>query len=191
MRKLVILLLLVLLLISTSACSTVNISGLENYGTADCSYELSRDLFPDETFLSLFDYCSGNYVLECNDGLGGGNSTAFAFLTYSPETYEDAKQYCMDNLVICNEHLFSLAEFEFRERLSHFVRNDAGDLAIGCRYPEWFNMFAYCDKSYTLVFMGYYNPDLIGNDLEQPDFATFVEMVYSKYYDFDESEPLF
>lgn len=36
----------------------------------------------------------------------------------------------------------------------------------------------------TLIFMGYYNTV---NNVAQSDFATFVEEVYSKYYDFDES----
>ena len=180
--SIIMLLLPVLLFISLSGCSAVHITGLENYGAADCSYELSRDLFPDETFLSSFDYCDGDYVLECKDGLGGGQATAFAYITYSQETYEDAKQYCLDHLVLCSDHRFSYNGFEFRERLSHLVKNDAGEFAVGCRYPEWFNMFGYCDASYTLVFMGYYNPDHA-----ETDFASFVESVYSQYYDFNQS----
>lgn len=187
MRKFVILLLLFSLIMGMSACSTVNISGLENYGIADCSYELSRYLFPDESFLSSFEYDDGNYVLESNDGLIGSQSTAFAFLTYSPEIYESAKQYCIENLALCDEHQFTYAGFEFKERLSHFIKNDAGDLVVGCRYPEWFNMFAYCDTTYTLIFMGYYNTDSEVNELVQSDFPSFVERVYSKYYDFNEA----
>lgn len=187
MRKLVIPLLLISLLMGISACSSVNISGLESYEPADCSHELSRDLFPDESFLSSFEYCDGNYVLESKDGLISGQSTAFAFITYLPETYEIAKQYCIDNLVLCDEHQFVYAGFEFKERLSHFIRNDDGALVIGCCYPEWFNMFAYCDATCTLIFMGYYNTDSEVNELAQSDFPSFVERVYSKYYNFDES----
>ena len=186
-RKLVKLLLIFSLLIGMSACSSVNISGLENYGIADCSYELSRDLFPDESFLSSFEYYDGNYVLESKDGLSDGQSTAFAFLTYSPEIYERAKRYCIDNLVLCDEHQFAYAGFEFMERLSHFIRNDDGALVVGCRYPDWFNMFAYCDATCTLIFLGYYNTDSEVNELAQSDFPSFVERVYSKYYNFNES----
>ena len=184
MRKVIALLLLISFLLEGCSYSNVNISGLDNFGTADCSYELSRDLFPDETFLSSFKYSNGNYELQSNDGLSNSQSIAFAFLTYSPTVYENAKQYCLDHLDFCDDHQFTYADFKFRERLSHFTRDASGDLVVGCCFPKWFNMFAYSDTTYTLVFIGYYNSDAKVNEIAQSDFASFVERFYAKYYDF-------
>ena len=51
-------------------------------------------------------------------------------------------------------------------------------------------MFAYNDKTCTLIFLGYYNgdPDDPEKELAKSDFGAFINAVYTTQYNFDDRE---
>lgn len=173
-------LLLVCLLAFLSSCSTVEIEGIENYSPTDCSYGLTKYLFPGDHYLTMFEYEESGYWYSDKSNLLWGHATVLAYLRYSPEDYEEAKSFCMEEFLLSSQHQFTHSGYEFAEHYCHDVLGENGDLVLGCNYPELFNMFAYNDESCMLVFLGYYNnnPNDPTPQLAKTDFEMFLTSTY-------------
>ena len=178
-----VLILIVFLLPFLSACSTIDISGLENFRKETCSVELTANLYPSDDFLSRFHYEKGSYRYIDKDDWQYGDVLAISHLTYTPEIYKKAKEFSLSNLTFCKEHSYECNGYTFTELFCHTVTDEHG---VRCNYPKHFNMLAYNDESCTLVFLGYYNGDPNAEEkvLALSDFGSFLETVYSDYFDF-------
>ncbi len=185
MKKALFLWVLIAAIFLLSACDPVDISGLENYDPANCSVSLSHFLFPGEDFLDKFEYTCGTYEYHDPD-TPDGSVTAIAALEYSPDVYEQAKSYCLEQFILCESHQYIVGEYSFCEQLCHKIKTDDGTLSVGCAFPKHFNMFAYNDRTLTLVFLGFYNADADSPEslLAQENFKAFLDTVYSNHYDF-------
>lgn len=158
------------------------ISGIENYHPSTCSLGLTGNLYPGEDFLSRFAYAEGEYYYNYDRG----DAVAFSILKYSPEQYEAAKEYCLQQFTLTDEHQYQVGGYEFAEHLCYTSENENGQWLPACKYPKHFNMYGYHDQECSLVFLGYYNSEKDHPDkvLAESDFAAFLTNVYSEYYDF-------
>lgn len=190
MKKRLFALILVAVLLFLCACTPIEEHGLNNYQAQTCSVGLTMNLFPAEDFLSSFEYTSGDYHYLDTDDWKWGYATAFAYLQYAPDIYQQAKTFCLENLTLCENHQYKHSGYIFSEQLCYDIKTAEGDYIPGCQYPEQFNMFAYNDKACTLIFLGYYNgdPDDPEKELAKSDFGAFINAVYTTQYNFDDRE---
>lgn len=185
MKKICCILFTTLFLLFFSGCVKLEISGLENYRKQTCSVSLTDYLFPSEGFLGRYKYISGDYQY-CDAGdIAWGYVTTIAYLSYTPEVYADAKAHCLEKYELCDRHLYTYNNYIFLEQLCHTAKHN-NQVNTACAFPKVFNMFAYNDDNYTLVFLGYYNgnPDDPEKQLAELDFPSFIEKVYLKYFEF-------
>lgn len=182
-KRMCAILILILFLLSFTGCSKLEVTGLENYRKETCSVSLTDHLFPSDDFLSRFEYNSGDYRYYDTGDVAWGYVTTLAYLVYSPEVYEEAKAYCLEEFELCEDHQYIYDQFVFQEHLCHTDKNSSGQIAVACCFPKVFNMFAYNDERCTLVFLGYYNgkPDDSEKQLVEEDFPAFLETVYSQH----------
>lgn len=169
-----------LLAIFLCSCAAIDISGIHNFSTADCSNELTKYLFPDDEFLNTYSYIDGDYQYHAEDDWDGGLATAYAALTYSPDIYNEAKTYCKEYFEFCGEHQYTYGGFEFQEHLCHLTRDANDELVTGCCFPKNFNIFAYNDQSCTLVFLGYYNPNRAETEMIETNFDAFLQHTFGQ-----------
>ena len=186
LKKLNVLIIIALGLTLLSACSAVEISGIENFQKETCSVELTAELYPTDDFLSRFQYEYGSYQYLDKDDWKWGDVRVVSHLQYTSENYDNAKEYCLANFAFCEDHFYEYNGYRFAEILCHTIRDEHDGLIIGCNYPKHFNMFAYNDQQCILVFLGYYNgdPNLEEKQLALNNFESFLESVYSNYFDF-------
>jgi len=186
MKRILTLSLSILILFSFIGCTKLEISNLENFRKETCSVSLSEYLFPHNDYLSLFEYGDGDYHYLDTGDIAWGYVEAFAYLSYEPEIYEEAKKYCLDHFDLCDNHEYEYDEYRFHEHLCHKTKDENGNLDVGCAFPRHFNMFGFHDDSCTLFFLGYYNgdPESTEKELAQTDFGAFLKAVYAEYYDF-------
>lgn len=161
-----------------------HVSGIENYSPADSTLSLSLYLYPNEDFPEQFDYVAGDYQYYFNGKLSGGYATAFSFLTYSPEQYAAAKEYCLQEFSLTDEHQYRVGNYTFVEHLCYTSKNETGNYVVSCQYPAIFNMFAFSDEDNTLLFLGYFNADsdAPSSQLALSDFAAFFQEHFGQYY---------
>lgn len=173
----------VILLMSVLPVFRNQVSGIENYHPADSTLSLSRYLYPSEDFLSRFEYETGDYQYYYNGVMVDGYAVAFSVLSYSPDQYEAAKEFCFQMFTDTDEHQYQVGDYHFIEHLCYDVENDSGEFVHACLYPKMFNMFAYNDSLCALIFTGYYvsNTDS-ETQLALTDFEAFYNEHFAKYY---------
>lgn len=165
--------------------SDQEVSGLENFDTSYCSYSLTSHLFPSEDFLLSFDYLEGSYHYRIDRKfLVGDRAISIASIKYNPEEYRQAKEFCEAEFTKTDEHQYQIGNYIFIEHLCYESTNNQGQIVLGCEYPSTFNMYAYCDEKYELLFLGYHNgnPDSAERILAETDFAMFFQSEFSEYY---------
>ena len=182
-------LLVVLLIFTLVSCSPVQITGLKQWNFTDSSTSLTKYLFPDEDFLSCFEYLDGDYHYFDNCKPWDHLEVAIAFTEYEDEVYLKAKQYCFDNMLLSEYNRIEYNGYVFVETLE--LPRDYKHLEDGknTNYPYHMNMFAYNDSLNRLVFLGFYC-SVEGEDkadIIKTDFGAFLETYYSEYYDFGTS----
>lgn len=164
------------------------IAGIENFQPADSSLSLSAHLFPSDDFPQRFSHTWGDYQYYYNGKLEPTYQTSFAVLQYTPETYQAAKAYCQEQFTLTDEHRYQLGSFTFIEHLWLTSENEDGEWLPGCRFPKYFNMYAYSDETNTLLFLGFYDGRIEeGNTGPQTsaDFEALYNEHFSKYYSLD------
>lgn len=181
MKRVSFVLLIISLLQALSACTPVEVHGIENFRKQTCSVSLTEYLFPSDDFLSRFKYEKGDYQYCDTGDIGWGYVTTLGYLSYPPDEYRKAKDFCLDQFSLCENHQYEYGGYYFAEILCHKSKDDSGDMSVVCLYPKHFNMFAYNDQNYTLVFLGYYNgdPDDPDKALAETDFNSFFDVTYA------------
>lgn len=184
MRRFFLITLTLSIFLFASGCAPVEKRGLDHFEKHTCSVGLTANLFPSDEFLTDFECEYGDYQYFDSDDWKWGNVNVSAYLCYSTENYENAKDYCLEKLSFCDSHQYEVQGFQFYEILCHQSMSESGDFLGGCRYPRQFNMFAYNDQTCTLLFLGYYNgePDNEEKQLAETDFSAFLKAVYYEYY---------
>lgn len=184
-----VLLFLIVIMLCCSACSPIEIHGIEAYSPADSSADITRCLFPTTSFLSEFSYHEGDYYYCDSENWKDfiwGYETVYAYLKYTPSEYEQAKACCMDNFVFCDVHQQESYDCCGRMFLHVIDPNDAYEKKTGidCRFPEHFNLFAYDDQNCMLFFLGYWNgdPDDAETTLIREYFSQFIHDVFPDLY---------
>lgn len=186
--KRLILIIIVLCSIFLCACSELEIAGLDNFREETCSVGLTDNLFPNDEFIELFAFEGGDYFFVEDADILWGKVTVFSYLYYSPETYSDAKNSCLNSWYFCEDHQYEYGNYYFLEHPS-LRGKDPGEIPpVQCDYPKSFNMFGYNDETYTLIFLGYYNgnPEDPIKSIAETDFKTFLLENYSRFFDFCE-----
>ena len=152
-----------------------SVSGIENFHPADCSLSLTANLFPDDNFLQEYSYIEGDYSYRYDGGILQSRAKAFALVRYAPDVYLKAKEFCLQQFSLCENHGFEIGAYTFFEHLCHTQPNSQGMQEAACKYPELFNMFAFNDSDCTLVFLGYYcdNENDETTMLAESDFHAF------------------
>lgn len=166
----------VTLLACCSPTMEQRLEGIEQYSPANSSLGLSANLFPDEHFPEMFEYTAGDYQFYFNGRLHNGFSTAISALQYAPEQYTQAKEYCLKQFTLTDEHQYQIGDYTFIEHLCYNSQTENGDYVPACQFPKLFNMFAYSDANCTLLFLGYYN-----NQTTTQTFTSF-ESLYCEYF---------
>ena len=169
--------------ICTLPIMETHVSGIENYSPSDSTLALCQYLFPSKGFLQQFAYLEGDYQYHYNGKIVGGNAIALAVLKYDPNHYNAAKEYCVQQFELTDEHQYQVRNFVFQEHLCHTLKNSEGKYVPSCQYPKIFNMFAYNDSEHTLLFIGFYgDADNLSTRLALTDFPTFYEQSFGQYY---------
>lgn len=174
MKKLILLVVLCSLLV---ACAPIEKYGLSEYSPSTSSVEITRQLFPEESFLTTFAYESGDYLYYSAEDFLWGYETVMAYITYEDSMYEQAKAFCLERYKFCDNHQYECCNRVFSHIVKHEERSN-------CSYPEIFNMFAFDDQKHSLYFIGYWNGN--PNDSERikasENFSQFVQEVFPDLY---------
>lgn len=162
-------------------------AGLENFAPEDSTLSLCQNLYPSRDFLECFPYIHGDYQYDYNGILLDSYAVAFSYLTYTPEQYVQAKQFCSQQFSNTDSHQYHIGDYHFIEHLCYTSKSEEGKYIPTCQYPECFNMFAYNDSLCTLLFLGYYEPNLdTETQMALSDFSTFFRKHFSRYYELEE-----
>ena len=74
------------LCISLIACNPIEVCGLEEFSYFDSSVGITRQVFPDQSFLDDFPYLEGEYCYYSEEDLVWGHETVMAYITYDAST---------------------------------------------------------------------------------------------------------
>ena len=192
MKKIYAIFLCILITCSTISCSAYELHGIDNFSKYDSRTSLTRYLIPTDDFLTMFEHVDGDY--HYYDGLltfDPAIEKVFIFLQYDAPVYQEAKQYCMDNMYLSESNIKEHNGYIFIENLAYPKKN--GDLKNGKNkeFPDEFVMFGYSDSRHTLIFIAFSVGEAPSADLEKKasyaktDFAKFLDIFYSEYYDFN------
>ena len=176
---------LIVMLLLTS-CTPIRKEGIGNYDKATCSFGLTENLFPSDDFLDSYLFCDSDYRYWDAQDPVWGYAKAFVKLSYDTKTYEDAKAYCLESYSPLEKHTFTHNDYHFVEHLSYKSKDSSDAWVLTSLFPQHFNLFGYHDESQTLFFLGYYNGNTKSEEyiLAQEDFSSFLNEVYSEFYDF-------
>lgn len=154
--------------------------GIENFKPTDCSLSLTAHLFPSDNFLLEYNYLEGDYSYCYDGGITQHRATAISVVRYAPDVYHQAKEACLNQFSLCDRHCFAIEEYHFVEHLCHNEETAQGTWEASCQYPRIFNMFAFNDAKYSLIFLGYYCSN--ENDevtlLAESNFEAFLPRVF-------------
>lgn len=182
---------LLLVIVILSACKyNVYIEGIENFSVNDSNMSLNVCILPSDDFIDKFEYSEGEYFYsDVNEHLlyVAGCEQSIVVLNYEEDVYEQAKEYCFENMVLSEINQFDYKGYTFTENVGLAEAGDDLEDGVNTKYPNRFNMFAYNDAENRLVFMGFYNsPDNHDDNvyLAQSDWGAFLDTYFSKYYDF-------
>lgn len=176
----------VLVLFMFTSCTPVYLEGIEEFDEGTSSFGLTAHLLPDKDFLSKFEYTDSMYHYYDNT-INHINKQPLVeriimVLEYEDDVYEQAKMYCMDNMVLSENRVYEYNGYSFSETLD-IVNHDAES-----DFPQIFTMFSYNDEKHRLIFMGFAceitEVDNV-NDLINQDFYSFLKEYFYEYYDFD------
>lgn len=154
MKKAIACVLLPLLLFNLSACAldkalVIEHRGMEEFASVDSSVGINARLLPAEDFPSLFpttdSYYHYLYTAPHEYFFGYEVERSLMILTYDSADYEQAKEYCLTNMVLSDA-----VDLEYGGY--HFIENYAmGDYPD---FPYWINMLVYNDERHQLGFLG-------------------------------------
>ncbi len=199
MKKVLVIFLIIVCSICMAGCyQDFSSDSLDDYiafvkrnGFGNSTLELDHpDYFlPSDTFLEDYDYIEGRYAWRDYDSLRElfqkrvSPDITFLYLRYEEEVYINAKQCMLDNIEPYNELYYEYNDYIFYEN-SNFIEQKRKR-----RFPEYFTMACYNDKSYELVFIGFYASVRTEKGYMiniNNDFGAFINAYYGEYHDFNQ-----
>ena len=181
-RKIFALLCCIFLLFCLCSC-TVRIDGYENFKINTSDYELDHYILPSEDFVNIFPNIGLDYHFRDEYSIIRFVERSFIVIEYEKETYEIAKEYCLQNMQLSDADPLEYNNYIFIENIELAVKQNRYENPGS--FPHWFNMFAYNDNMNCLVFMGFYGSIYKPDD--SPDvrdhWGEFIEKHFSDLYD--------
>ena len=184
-----------LLLCCTLLCScslkkywdtSISIDGFENFDLYEPSQVgLNVSLLPSEDFTERFKHEEIVYRYRNDDTFFNFSSKerTLVAVSYSPEVYEDAKQYCFQEMELSKTNVLEYKGYVFVENVTSFFSSSSS-----C-FPIQFNMFAYNDNLNSLLFIGLFGDDYkyeSASDVAE-NWGTFIEEHFGDMYDWGET----
>ena len=174
MKKAICILMLLSMIIVFSSCSD-RIEGLENFSVHDSSVETSKYLFPCEDFIDRFEYTDGNYYYDYWSNIGYSRDKSFAYFVYTPEVYQEAMDFTLNNMSFLDENTYEFNGYTFvQQDVSEFVPSPRN-------FPEWFWMMFYSEERGVIGFFGYYSAIHLIEIRADEDFEGFIRYEFPDY----------
>ena len=199
-KRFVLALAVVLLLTCLTGCNqliesltVVKISGIDNFSTQISSLSLTSCLLPNETFFQDYPYTNGEFYYYAKMAFSSDDrQIVFMELDYSSEIYEQAKQYCLDNMYLSEENVKELNGYIFIENLSLPMSYEHLSNGVNTKFPYFFTMFVYNDSLQKMLFLGFHCDDYKAEksdteekaDIASEDWGRFLKDFFGEYYDF-------
>ena len=183
MKKCVICLLCFAIALLCIGCGAYDIAfdGYENFSKSHSDFELNHYILPDLEFPDKFPYINIDYCLRENyKAAYDFTEKSLIVIHYDKETYEQAKEYCLQNMQLLDAEPMEYNDYVFMKNIELAIKQDRYDTYAD--YPTWFNMFAFNDEENCLVFMGFYAARLVIADHVCDSWEEYLEM-YSDTYD--------
>ena len=140
----------------------------------------------------MFNYTRGDYHYYDAPLLSLSSlEKAIAILEYDDIIYQEAKQYCLNNMYLSPTNIKEHNGYVFIENLGYADYVGSIKNGVNQEFPETFTMFGYNDSLKTLVFLGFCSEH--ANDKKddpqaayaETDFGKFLDIFFSEYYDFN------
>ena len=167
--------------------------GFDRFNIHNSDYGLSMYLIPTD-FIAIFPCLEGDYEYHV---FSPSEEYELLYFRYSDDTYEDAKQFFIDNMTLSQEDFPEYASFSFH-RIIGFFRDyedpspDKDPTLVAYRkFPYAFTMVAFSDEKKVIVAFGQYRRPLV---IETDDWSVFLA-AHFPVFDWDaarmmeESEP--
>ena len=175
MKKNIFILILLNVIILFSSCLDYRIDGLENFSTYDSELETSKYLFPCEDFIDRFEYTEGNYYYDHWSNIGYNRDKSFAYFVYTPEVYQEAMDFTLNNMSFLDENTYEFNGYTF-------VQQDVTEFVASPRnFPHWFWMMFYSKERNIIGFLGYYCQPTEQKIRADEDFESFIRYEFSNY----------
>ena len=171
-------------LLFCSCSSEYSVDGYENFQVNHSHYELNNYILPTTDFVDIFqnidveyfyreEYKSANQFVE----------RSFLVINYEKAIYEQAKEYCLQNMQLSGSGYMEYNGYRFVENIKLAKMQNRYETPGS--FPHWFNMFAYNDNANCLIFMGFYSPDYSSDDAQNvcDNWGEFIEKHFSDIYD--------
>ena len=174
---------------------TEYIEYIKHSGIGNSSVEIDHpDYFiPSISFFEDYNYIEGGYYwgqddifkfLISDDVLP---EIAIIYLKYNENIYYNAKQFMVENMPVYNDEFYIYNNYNFYIH-EKFINRFSEDFPMP-ELPYWFNMAAYNDLNFTLVFIGFFDQYPRVEEKYYSDFkSNFPELLvtyYSKYFNFN------
>ncbi len=189
MKKTLLFVLTLTLLSLFCSCQTIKHNSVEEYaaqvssqgyGYSDVEIDNAKDFLPSKTFITDYKYENGkhHYYEECMNE-HNVPTRSFLLLKYTPEVYEEAKAFALNNIPQYGNDTYSYNDYTFYKN-ENFVISHEKDF-----FPRWFTMACYNDSKNELVFIGFYTTKLPDElDISQETWKEFIDKYYGEYHDF-------
>lgn len=169
------LLIIFIICLSFNSCAQViRIDGIDNFNKNDSALSLNQLILPSDDFLDCFKYENADYHYRDSSILpffSKNVEQSIVVINYKDDVYEEAKEYCMQEMVLSDSHIFDYNGYTF-------IDHEYSD------YPYHFNMFVYNDEKQCLIFLGFHSGFHENVDDLIDDWGSFLDKYYSEFYDF-------
>lgn len=188
MKKTIAFVILLVLLFTLCSCETYAYDGIEKIESLknQTEYELNFYLLPSDDFLERFKYVDADYKYRAEYKTHispGGIDRSFLFVEYEPEMYVQAKDFCLQKMMLSDTNILEYNGYTFIENYE-LEAKEHPDYKMHY-FPHWFNMFAYNDANHRLVFIGLYTVEHNADDHQEvcDNWGNFVEYYFGDIYD--------
>ena len=164
MKKVLILVMFLVICSSLCACKPYrrDVEGIENFTEMEGSIGVNSRILPSDEFLEQFPYTSAQYnykaISQSRLSLFSADY-ALIVIRYDSEQYAKAKAFCLERFELVNT--FEYNGYVFAENVTLAKGRDELNEDHTIAHPYLFNMFAYDDEMFCLIFVGAYHYDYI------------------------------
>ena len=167
----------------------LEVNGIDNFKNNEGNYELNVYLLPTDDFINRFDYTDIDYHYREHyesyvDFVGYEKS--IVVIKYEEEIYEQAKQFCFEEMNLSETYTLKYNTNVFIENIELGLAQNRYSEDFVYTFPKRFNMLAYNDSLNCLIFLGFYCPDYTNEEamLIIKNWGQFLNHHFSDVYDF-------